>query len=108
MCERCKEELLRNERRHADETTLEVLNEPGRVATAKSYEWLYRTTKNAEHPVILYDYQAGRSGAYVKAFLKDWKGTYLHCDGYSGYKKLENNTLCVCLVHAKRKFHEAG
>ena len=41
------------------------------------------------------------------AFLKDWKGKYLHCDGYSGYKKLENVTLCGYLVHAKRKFHEA-
>ena len=57
--------------------------------------------------MIIYDYQVGRSGEYVKTFLKDWKGQYLHCDGYSGYKKLENVTLCGCLVHAKRKFHEA-
>ena len=102
-----KKELLTNELLHADETTVEVLNEPGRKSTSKSYEWLYRTTKNAERPVIIYDYQVGRSGEYVKTFLKDWKGTYLHCDGYSGYKKLENVTLCGCLVHAKRKFHEA-
>ena len=26
---------------------------------------------------------------------------------YVGYKKLENVTLCGCLVHAKRKFHKA-
>ncbi|MEG0712226.1 MAG: IS66 family transposase [Niameybacter sp.] len=107
LFEALKEALLENELLHADETTLEVLNEPGRNATAKSYEWLYRTTKNAERPVIIYDYQVGRSGEYVKSFLKDWKGTYLHCDGYVGYKKLENTTLCGCLVHAKRKFHEA-
>lgn len=102
-----KQALLSNDILHADETTLEVLNEPGRPATAKSYIWLYRTSKCAEHPVIIYDYQVGRSGEYVKAFLKEWKGTYLHCDGYSGYKKLEGITLCGCLVHAKRKFHEA-
>ena len=107
LFEQLKKELFSNPLLHADETTLEVLNEPGRKATAKSYEWLYRTTKNAAHPVIIYDYQIGRSGEYVKSFLKDWKGTYLHCDGYSGYKKLENITLCGCLVHAKRKFHEA-
>ena len=107
LFEALKQELLTNELLHADETTVEVLNEPGRKATSKSYEWLYRTTKNAERPVIIYDYQVGRSGEYVKTFLKDWKGTYLHCDGYSGYKKLENVTLCGCLVHAKRKFHEA-
>ena len=105
--EALKRELLTNELLHADETTVEVLNEPGRKTTSKSYEWLYRTTKNAERPVIIYDYQVGRSGEYVKTFLKEWKGTYLHCDGYSGYKKLENVTLCGCLVHAKRKFHEA-
>lgn len=107
LFEALKQELLTNELLHADETTVEVLNEPGRNATSKSYEWLYRTTKNAERPVIIYDYQVGRSGEYVKAFLKEWKGTYLYCDGYSGYKKLENITLCGCLVHAKRKFHEA-
>ena len=107
LFEALKQELFTNELLHADETTVEVLNEPGRNATSKSYEWLYQTTKNAERPVIIYDYQIGRSGEYVRAFLKEWKGTYLHCDGYSGYKKLENITLCGCLVHAKRKFHEA-
>lgn len=43
----------------------------------------------------------------MKTFLKDWKGTYLHCDEYSSYKKLQNITLCGCLVHAERKFYEA-
>ena len=42
-----------------------------------------------------------------KKSLKGCSATYLHCDGYVGYKKLENITLCACLVHAKRKFHEA-
>lgn len=35
-----KKELLSNDLLHADETTLEVLLEPGRAATAKSYMWL--------------------------------------------------------------------
>jgi transposase len=102
-----KKELLSNELLHADETILEVLHEPGRASTAKSYMWLYRTSECATHPVILYDYQVGRSGAYAKEFLNDWGGNYLHCDGFGGYKKLEGITLCGCLVHAKRKFHEA-
>jgi hypothetical protein len=92
---------------HADETVLEVLNEPGRPATSKSYVWVYRTSKSNEHPVVIYDYTQGRSGTFPKSFLKNWSGKYLHCDGYSGYKKLEDITLCGCLVHAKRKFHEA-
>ena len=39
--------------------------------------------------MILYEYTIGGSGIYPKTFLKDWSGTYLHCDGYSGYKNLE-------------------
>lgn len=102
-----KKELLENDLLHADETTLEVLHEPRRPSTSKSYMWVYRTSACTRHPVILYDYQEGRSGAHAKAFLKEWKGRYLHCDGYAGYKQLEGITLCGCLVHAKRKFHVA-
>ena len=91
---------------HADETTLEVINEPGRKFCAKSYMWVYRTSKYNKHPVIVYNYTVGRSGDFAKLFLKEWKGTYLHCDGYSGYKKLEGITLCGCLVHANRKFKD--
>ena len=52
--------------------------------------WDYWTSACTSHPVILYDYQEGLSGANAKAFLKEWKGRYLHCDGYAGYKQLEN------------------
>lgn len=107
LMQEMKRELLSNELLHADETTLEVLREPGRNSTSKSYMWVYRTSACADKPVILYEYKEGRSGAYPKAFLKEWKGTYLHCDGYSGYRQLQGITLCGCLVHAKRKFHEA-
>ncbi|SET54660.1 IS66 family transposase [[Clostridium] polysaccharolyticum] len=114
VCEICgsaltemKKELLENDLLHADETTLKVLHEPGKTSTSKSFMWVYRTSVCAEHPVILYDYQEGRSGDYAKTFLEKWNGTYLHCDGYVGYKKLQNVTLCGCLVHAKRKFHDA-
>lgn len=102
-----KGSLMSEELLHADETVLEVLNEPGRTSTSKSYVWIYITSIYNSHPVILYEYTEGRSGTYPKNFLKEWSGTYLHCDGYSGYKKMENITLCGCLVHAKRKFHEA-
>ena len=35
--------LLQQDILHGDETTLQVLNEPGRTATSKSFMWLYRT-----------------------------------------------------------------
>lgn len=43
----------------ADETTLQVLREPGRAATSKSYLWLYRSGIEGP-PIILYDYQETR------------------------------------------------
>lgn len=44
-----KIELLSNDVLHAEECTLEVLHEPGRESTSKSYMWLYRTSKNICH-----------------------------------------------------------
>ena len=42
---------------HADETTLQVLKEPGRPSTSKSYMWLYRTSGCAKQAIVLYEYQ---------------------------------------------------
>ena len=90
---------------HADETELQVLHEPGRKARTKSYMWLYRTGKYAEHPIILYEYQPGRGNCYPASFLKGFNG-YLQTDGYSGYDNLDV-THVGCMAHLKRKFHEA-
>ena len=105
--EQIKLSLLNETLLHADETVLEVLHELGKEAGSKSYVWVYRTSHYNTHPAVVYEYTIGRSGDYAKEFLADWNGTYLHCDGYVGYKKLVGKTLCGCLVHAKRKFHEA-
>jgi transposase len=43
LYERLKVDLLQNEIPHADETTLQVLNEPEKKAQSKSFMWLYRT-----------------------------------------------------------------
>ncbi len=93
---------------HADETTLEVLNEPGRPATSKSYMWLYRTSKFTQTPIVLYNYKIGRSGKYAEDFLKSFNG-YLNCDGWSGYHRLLEHDviLCGCYSHLRRKFFEA-
>ena len=39
---------------HADETTLQVLKEPGRFSTSKSYIWLYRTSGCAKQAIRTY------------------------------------------------------
>ncbi len=38
---------------HSDESTLQVLKEPGKSAQSKSYMWLYRTSGDTEHPMVL-------------------------------------------------------
>ena len=51
------EQLCREPVLHADETTLQVLKEPGRSSTSKSYMWLYRTSGYAKQAIVLYEYQ---------------------------------------------------
>jgi transposase len=99
-------ELLKHEILHADETTLQVLHEPGKPAQSKSYVWLYRTGRDAVHPIVLYEYQPDRKADNPISFLKGFHG-YLHTDGYQAYGKLENVTLVGCWAHARRKFDEA-
>ncbi len=92
---------------HADETTLQVLREPGKAAQSKSYMWLYRTSGCAYHPIIYYDYQPDRKSKRPKEFLKEFSG-YLHTDGYDGYHGLPDDIVIVgCWAHARRKFDEA-
>lgn len=100
-------ELVRREVLHGDETTLQVLKEPGKSAQSKSYMWLYRTGGDAEYPIVLYDYRPDRKAKNAEEFLEGFSG-YLHADGYQGYHKLRPDIRVVgCWAHARRKFDEA-
>lgn len=90
----------------ADETTVQVLDEPDRKAQQKSYMWVYRSGQFAQHPVVIYDYQPGRGHEHPEAFLAGYT-EYLQCDGYRAYGCLENITVSGCWAHARRKFNEA-
>lgn len=96
----CQQQVL-----HADETTLQVLHEPGRSAKTSSYLWLYRTGQEGPS-IVLYDYRQTRGGENPRKFLSGFKG-FLHVDGYAGYHKVPEVTLVGCWAHARRKFHEA-
>ena len=92
---------------HGDETVLQVLKEPGKTAQSKSYMWLYRTSGEAKHQIVLYDYQPDRKHTHPEGFLKDFSG-YLHTDGYDGYHKLPGNIIVVgCWAHLRRKLFDA-
>lgn len=100
-----REELLKNEILHADETSLMVLQEEGRKAQQKSYVWVYRISGNTPRPVILYDYQPSRAGDCASNFLNGFQGL-LHTDGYDGYhcKLPPEITVVGCWAHMRRKF----
>jgi transposase len=91
-----------------DETTVQVLNEQGKAAQSKSYLWLQRGGP-PDQPVVLYDYDPGRSADVPKRLLAGFTG-YLQTDGYDGYNAVvaENALTHVgCMAHARRKFSEA-
>ncbi|GEN85154.1 transposase [Sporosarcina luteola] len=101
---RLHELLLQLDILHADETTVQVLAEPGKAAHSKSYMWMYRTGRNIS-PIVLYDYQTSRHRKHPKAFLNGFAG-YLHVDGYAGYHELKDVELVGCWAHSRRKYDE--
>ena len=91
-----------------DETTVQVLNEPGRENTSKSYMWVARGGQ-VERPVLIFQYEPSRSGEVPKRCLGNYEG-YLQTDGYKGYEALGNRPGIIhvgCWAHARRKFVEA-
>jgi len=97
---------LRTERIvHMDETTVQVLAEPGRTPQSKSYMWV-----SAAGPpgagIVLFHYAPSRSGQVAKDLLGDHKGA-LMVDGYEGYNGVcgsDDITRLGCWAHARRKF----
>ncbi len=94
---RLKQKLLEQGILHADETTLQVLKEPGRAAESQSYMWLYRTA-SVGPPIVLFEYQPSRAGEHPRKFLEGFKG-YLQVDGYAGYHDIPHVTLAGCWAH---------
>ena len=103
---RMKDELLTCSVIHADETVVQVLNEPNRKAKTESRMWVYCAGKYESHSNILFEYTPTRNGDHAKRFLGDYN-KYLVCDGFDAYNKLTDTTRCGCWAHARRKFAEA-
>ena len=88
-----------------DETTVQVLDEPGRSPTQKSYMWIFRGG-HPERPALEFRYHPGREGKVAADYLADYKG-YVQTDGYSGYDFLDRRSEVVhlgCWAHVRRKF----
>lgn len=102
---RMQQLLIKRDIIHADETTIQVLHEPGRISTTKSYMWLYRSGRDGPQ-IVLFEYQTTRASTHPKKFLEKFKG-YLCVDGYNGYHNILNTVRICCFSHARRKFDEA-
>ena len=91
---------------NVDETPLQVLKEPGRRNTSKSYMWVYRGG-DPDHPALVYQYHPRRSGQVAADFIgNDYQG-YVQSDAFTGYDRLEQNPgirHLGCWAHVRRKF----
>jgi transposase len=93
----------------ADETVLQVLNEPGRAPTSKSWLWIRRGGP-PDKPVVIVDYNPSRAGTVPLELMENYRNGFLIVDAYAGYNALvkkNNLTVVACHDHARRKFVEA-
>jgi transposase len=107
LAERLAEHLKQSPVLHADETPVAQLD-PGAGKTKRAYLWAYHSNRLAAGPpIVVFDYQASRSGSHASDFLLGWQG-HLMVDDYAGYKALfrAGVTELACLAHARRKFFD--
>ena len=105
LLELLKLEILSGFLINADETHLQVLNEPGREAQSKSYMWVFRGGL-PDKPVLYFQYHPSRSGKVAEEFLSRYQGC-VQTDGYAGYNFLDSKpgiTHAACWAHVRRKF----
>lgn len=101
------EDLLATLVLHMDETTVQVLDEPGRPAEATSYMWCL--ARQGAEPIILFQYYPTRGKSAALDMLSDFNGT-LVCDAYSVYDSVGRALRCTvsaCMAHIRRKFWQA-
>ena len=103
-----REELVAQPYLQGDETPMQVLREPGKAATSKSYMWVMRSVRKSSKQAVLYAYSDTRSGAFAENLYRGFTGV-LQCDGYAGYNGLDRSVIRVgCFAHVRRKFYEAA
>lgn len=101
-----KQKVLESDYIQADESPIKVLDSDKKGSTHQGYQWVYH---NPISKLVLFNYRKGREQNGPKELLADYRG-YLQCDGYVVYDKIgavPEITLAGCLVHARRKFHDA-
>ena len=64
-----REQMLSYDLLQMDETTVQVLKEPGKTAQSQSYLWVQRGGP-PHGPIVLYEYDPSRSQAVPKRLLE--------------------------------------
>ncbi|MBU2965231.1 IS66 family transposase [Amphritea sp. 2_MG-2023] len=93
---------------HCDETSVQVLKEPDKEATSKSYMWV-RVGGPPTQPVRLFHYADSRRGEVACQLLAGYEG-YLQTDDYAGYNAVGAAGIITqlgCWAHVRRKFIDA-
>ena len=89
---------------HADETTMQCNNEPGKKASSNSYMWVLSSGELEKNKGVIFSYSSSRSSEIAQKLLKGYKNI-LVTDGYSGYNILEEElNRAECWAHARRYF----
>ena len=102
-----RDDVLEGRVINIDETTVQVLAEPGRVPTLKSNMWLFRRGDPVK-PAMIYQYHPTRAGDVAREFLGDYQGV-IQTDGYTGFGFLDYQKgvrHAGCWAHVRRKFME--
>jgi transposase len=104
---RIRSNLLQADYLMADETTIKVLDSQKKGTTHQGYYWVYMDPLRRN---VVFVYEKGRSGDYVKQHLQGFKGR-LQSDAYRAYTSFKKDNpdiqLLGCWAHARRKFIEA-
>ncbi len=98
-----REDILKEDILHGDETTVNCLEEKDRE---KSYMWIQRTSAYSDRQIALYYYHASREYGFAKEIYRGFKG-YLHADAYGAYGGLSDVTVVACWAHSRRVVYDA-
>jgi len=96
---------------HLDETTVQVLDEPGKTPQSQSYMWVMASY--GDQTAILFHYAASRSSSVPTLLLDSVdpeQRPAIMVDGYEGYQRVCSEQKLIrlgCWAHARRKFIEA-
>lgn len=110
-----RDHLLEAPLTYGDETQIQVLKEPGKIAQSKSYMWAQMTqgsgTAGTGPPIRLFAYSPSRSTAAAQILYAGMRAeSVLMTDGYAVYDQIAQAHQLVhlaCWAHCRRDFNDA-